>query len=74
MAVIALERGDLEAGSQFLEQMMSLGARNPDLLYNFGLVLQKKGRFEDAARLFGDMVTSTEFAEFLTLRAYDYIS
>ena len=34
----------------------------------------EKGRFEEAGRLFGEMVTSTEFAEFLTLRAYDYIS
>jgi len=31
------------------------------------------GRFEEAGRLFGEMVTAPEFAEFLTLRAYDYI-
>ena len=31
------------------------------------------GRFEEAGRLFGEMVTGPEFAEFLTLRAYDYI-
>jgi malate synthase len=31
------------------------------------------GRFEAAGRLFGEMVTGEEFAEFLTLAAYDYI-
>ena len=31
------------------------------------------GRFEEAGRLFGEMVTGAEFAEFLTLAAYDYI-
>jgi len=31
------------------------------------------GRFEAAGRLFGEMVTGAEFAEFLTLAAYDYI-
>jgi len=34
----------------------------------------EKGRFEEAGQLFAEMVTSNEFAEFLTLRAYDYIS
>jgi malate synthase len=31
------------------------------------------GRFEAAGQLFGEMVTGEEFAEFLTLAAYDYI-
>jgi malate synthase len=31
------------------------------------------GRFEAAGRLFGEMVTGQEFAEFLTLAAYEYI-
>ena len=31
------------------------------------------GRFEAAGHLFGEMVTGEEFAEFLTLAAYDYI-
>ena len=32
-----------------------------------------QGRFELAARLFGEMSTSTEFAEFLTLVAYEFL-
>jgi hypothetical protein len=31
------------------------------------------GRFEMAGRLFNDMVTGKEFAEFLTLAAYELI-
>jgi len=31
------------------------------------------GRFEEAGRLFGEMVTGAEFADFLTLEAYNYI-
>jgi malate synthase len=31
------------------------------------------GRFDAAGRLFGEMVTGEQFAEFLTLAAYDYI-
>jgi malate synthase len=31
------------------------------------------GRFDAAARLFGDMIKKSEFDEFLTLPAYDYL-
>lgn len=33
----------------------------------------KNGRFEEAARLFEDLVGSNEFAEFLTLKAYEIL-
>ena len=39
----------------------------------FGDSAFEAGRFEAAGRLFGEMVTGEEFAEFLTLGAYDYI-
>jgi malate synthase len=39
----------------------------------FGEAAFEAGRFEAAGRLFGEMVTGEEFAEFLTLGAYDYI-
>ena len=32
-----------------------------------------EGRFPLAARLFDELMTGTEFAEFLTLKAYDHI-
>ena len=38
-----------------------------------GAAAFEAGRFEAAGRLFGEMVTGEEFAEFLTLAAYDYI-
>jgi hypothetical protein len=33
----------------------------------------KGGRMEEAAEIFDRMMTSVDFAEFLTLEAYDYI-
>ena len=39
----------------------------------FGDSAFEAGRFEAAGRLFGEMVTGEEFAEFLTLDAYNYI-
>jgi len=39
----------------------------------FGEPVFEAGRFEAAGRLFGEMVTGEEFAEFLTLNAYNYI-
>jgi malate synthase len=39
----------------------------------FGEAAFQAGRFEAAGRLFGEMVTGEEFAEFLTLDAYNYI-
>jgi hypothetical protein len=33
----------------------------------------KRGRMEEAANIFERMMTSADFAEFLTLEAYDYI-
>ena len=38
----------------------------------FGDAAFEAGRFEAAGRLFGEMVTGEEFAEFLTLDAYNY--
>lgn len=32
------------------------------------------GRINEAAEIFGRMMTSADFAEFLTLEAYDYIN
>jgi len=39
----------------------------------FGAARFSAGGFEQAGRLFGDLVTGPEFAEFLTLPAYEYL-
>jgi malate synthase len=39
----------------------------------FGAERFTAGRFEPAGRLFGELVTGPEFAEFLTLAAYEYL-
>jgi malate synthase len=40
----------------------------------FGVERFSAGGFEQAGRLFGDLVTGPEFAEFLTLPAYQYLN
>jgi len=40
----------------------------------FGVERFSAGGFEQAGRLFGDLVTGPEFAEFLTLPAYEYLN
>ena len=32
------------------------------------------GRYEDAARLFGELVAADDYAEFLTLPAYEWLT
>jgi hypothetical protein len=41
-----------------------------DLLAKVG---KQTGEFAKAAKIFGQMMTSADFPEFLTLAAYDYI-
>jgi malate synthase len=39
----------------------------------FGAERFSAGGFEQAGRLFGELVTGPEFADFLTLPAYEYL-
>jgi tetratricopeptide (TPR) repeat protein len=61
-----LERGDLDQALEYHGRLVDLGERQPELLYNTGLLLQKSGQAEEAARLYREaLAENPDFAEAL---------
>ena len=72
---LALSASILSATAAGTEQKKAAplkGITTPGVQIPFA-ALKADMEFEEAARLFGEMVTGVEFAEFLTLAAYDYL-
>ena len=66
LAALALERGDFESSLEYHGRLVDLGERTPELLYNTGLLLQKAGQAEEAARLYREaLAENPDFAEAL---------
>jgi tetratricopeptide (TPR) repeat protein len=51
LGALAVEEGDAERAGEALNKLSELGEHSPELCYNVGVLWQKAGRHEDAARL-----------------------
>jgi tetratricopeptide (TPR) repeat protein len=66
LAAIALEEENDEEALRIHERLLNLGERDAEILYNAGLLSQKLGRLEDAARLYRESLDQrSTFAEAL---------
>jgi tetratricopeptide (TPR) repeat protein len=66
LAGIAIERNAFQQALEFHGKLIDLGERTPDLLYNTGLLLQKAGQNDNAARLYEEALREKpDFSEAL---------
>jgi tetratricopeptide (TPR) repeat protein len=64
LAALALERSDFDQALEYHGRLIDLGERSSEVLYNAGLLLQKAGQMEDAARLYREAAEENpDFAE-----------
>ena len=52
LAALAVERNDFEQALDYQTRLIEKGERSPELFYNTGLMLQRAGQLDDAARLY----------------------
>ena len=73
---IRSSKGVLEDGRKVTEPLVCqmIDDELPRIAQAVGKANWRAGRYEAAARLFGDLVTCDDYAEFLTLPAYDLIA
>lgn len=66
LAALAVERNDFEQALDYQARLIEKGDRSPELFYNTGLLLQKSGQLDDAAKLYREALEErAEFPEAL---------
>ncbi len=66
LAALALEQDDFPQALDLHGRLIELGQRSPELFYNTGLLLQKAGQNENAAKLYREAIAERPaFAEAL---------
>jgi tetratricopeptide (TPR) repeat protein len=66
LAALAVEREKFDQALDYQGRLIEKGERTPELFYNTGLLLQKSGQLEDAARLYREALEERPgFAEAL---------
>ncbi len=66
LAALAVEREKYDQALDYQGRLIEKGERSPELFYNTGLLLQKSGQLDDAARLYREALEERpEFAEAL---------
>lgn len=66
LAALSVEREEYDRALDLQAQMIHLGERTPQLLYNTGLLLQKTGQVDDAIQLYREAISQrSDFAEAL---------
>jgi len=56
LAALSLDNQDYDKAFEIYRQLLDAGERSPELLYNAGLICQKRGEPEDAAVLYKEAI------------------
>jgi tetratricopeptide (TPR) repeat protein len=66
LASLSVERESWEQALDYQAKLIEQGDRSPELFYNTGLLLQRSGQLEDAAKLYREALAERpDFAEAL---------
>jgi tetratricopeptide (TPR) repeat protein len=52
LAALSIQANDFDTALEFHVRLIDLGERSPEILYNTGLMYEKSGQMEKAARLY----------------------
>ena len=54
LAALSIQANDFDTALEFHVRLIDLGERSPEVLYNAGLMYEKSGQLDKAARLYRD--------------------
>ena len=57
LAALSIQANDFDTALEFHVRLIDLGERSPEVLYNAGLMYEKAGQLDKAARLYRDALS-----------------